>query len=262
MDSLEIAKRLSVINDGGPIYNEFLHESVVREPWNAYSSLFFFIPVIFWLWKLRGQFKEYKIFIVILPLLFLNGLGSTLFHAFRNERLFLLLDWMPASFMTITLSTFLWTRLLRKWYWGLLMVIGFYGFGIGAVITLVQVFEARALAPNIGYFFIGASFILPLIIYLAKTRFYRVRYVALTLFFLLGALTFRILDYPTPNPLPDFLPQGTHFLWHVFSAMAVFSLGYFIYDTQKIDLRKPETYPAEALPKRLRAANPDLVSNL
>ena len=252
MDSLEIAKRLAIISDNGPMYHEFIHDATVHEPWNAYSSLFFLVPVFFWVWKLWGKFKEYRIFLAILPLLALNGVGSTLYHAFRNDRFLLLLDWLPASFMVIVLSSYLWTRFVRKWYFGLLIVVGFYAVGIGAVVLLLQVFQNQALAPNMGYFFIGSSFCLPLILFMSRTRFYRWDLVAFTLFFLIGALTFRTLDYPTPNPFPDLLPQGTHFLWHIFSAMADFSLGYYVYLTHHIDLRKPETYPPRALPKRLQ----------
>ncbi len=252
MDTLELARRMAVIGDGGPIYREFIHDAVVHEPWNAYSSLFFLVPVFYWIWKLRGQFKEYKIFLAILPLLALNGIGSTLYHAFRTEPFFLMLDWMPATFMVITLSSYLWTKLLRKWYWGLLVVIGFYGVGILGVVTLIQVFENRALAPNFGYFFIGASFIVPLLILLTQTRFYRGYLVLLTFVFLMGALVARTLDYPSPDPFPDLLPQGTHFLWHILSALADFSLGYYVYYTHKIDLRKPQPYPERALPRRLR----------
>ena len=243
IDSLEIAARAAEIADGGPIYYEFIHGATIKEPWNAWSSLFFFVPIVYWIWRLRGEYRENLIIVGILPLLFLNGLGSTLFHAFRTSELLLLLDWLPASLMVITISTYLWTKLLRKWYWGMLTVIGFYAGAIGLIILLLSMGAARNVAPNLGYFMIGASFILPLLLILMRTRWYKYQYVLFTLLFLLGALTFRTVD--PNNPVPELLPQGTHFLWHVTSALAVFSLGYYIYFVKNIDLRNPETFPEE-----------------
>jgi hypothetical protein len=39
--------------DGGPIYAETDLSKIVAEPWNAYSSLTFLLPVIYWFFKLR-----------------------------------------------------------------------------------------------------------------------------------------------------------------------------------------------------------------
>ena len=84
--------------------------------------------------------------------------------------------------------------------------------------------------PSIGYFFTGAAFLVPVIIDLKRNHWKYVRLYLLSLFFLVLALLFRILDYPTPNPFP-WLPQGTHFLWHITSSLAVFTLGFYIYNT-------------------------------
>ena len=92
------------IYDSGPLYHEFQFDSWIREPWNAFSSLFFLVPVIFWLWRLRGQYRRYPMIIIFLPFLFLNGIGSSLYHAFRSSDLALMLDWMPAFIMNLLLS--------------------------------------------------------------------------------------------------------------------------------------------------------------
>jgi hemolysin III len=231
IDSLEIVKRQLIIGDSGPIYNEFIHDAVVHEPWNAYSSLFFFIPVIYWVWRLKGEYRNHKILVAVLPLLFLNGLGSTLFHAFRSHQFFLLLDGLPGSLMSITLSTYFWTRIVKKWYFGFLCVLGFYGLAVLTIFGLSGIPGFRYFALNIGYFFVGCSLLIPVLIQLYRLKFKLWESVVLTLFFLIVALVFRSLDYPTANPFPETLPQGTHFLWHIFSSLAVFSLGFFIYST-------------------------------
>ena len=247
LDSLEIVQRRELIHDGGPIYHEFIADAVIKEPWNAISSLAFFIPVVFWIWKLRGRYKENLIIVALLPLLFLNGLGSTLFHALRTEPIWLILDWMPALLMSVTLSTYLWTRLVRKWYFGLLIVIGFYALAILVIGLILQFTDNRNMAPNFGYLFTGMCYVIPIFIILFKTNWYRLRLVLLSFLFLGLALLCRASDFPTPNPLPDIMPQGTHFMWHIFSSFAVFTMGYYVYFINKIDIRDKSTYPRQAL---------------
>ena len=229
-DSLEIAKRLIVINDNGPMYNEFVHNATVHEPWNAYSSLVFFIPILFWIWKLKGNYRQHLIIVAILPLLFLNGLGSTLFHAFRSAEAFHTLDWLPASLMSLVLATYFWNRITKKWYYSLLVVFGFFGVGKVTIFVLEPYESLRNYAPNISYLFVGLALFLPLFILLYKIKFRFFKSVILTLLFLVLALLSRTMDYPSENMFSNTLPQGTHFLWHIFSAMAVFSLGFFLYN--------------------------------
>jgi hypothetical protein len=210
------------------MYNEFVHDAVIHEPWNAYSSLFFFIPVIFWLIYLRGKYRTYGIITALLPLLFLNGLGSTLFHAFRASNWFLLLDWLPAALMTLILSIYFWHRITHKVWKAIGVVLGFYALAFTMVKVLSQ--QTGLSGPSIGYFFTGAAFLVPVIIDLKRNQWKHAGLYLLSLLFLVLALFFRILDYPTPNPFM-WLPQGTHFLWHVTSSLAVFTLGFYIYKT-------------------------------
>ena len=228
IDSLELVHRKQQIFDHGPMYNEFVHDTLIHEPWNAYSSLCFFIPVIFWLIYLRGKYRTYGIITALLPLLFLNGLGSTLFHAFRASNWFLLLDWLPAALMTLILSIYFWHRITHKVWKAIGVVVGFYTLAFTMVKVLSQ--QTGLSGPSIGYFFTGAAFLVPVIIDLKRNQWKHAGLYVVSLFCLVLALLFRILDYPTPNPFA-WLPQGTHFLWHVSSSLAVFSLGFYIYKT-------------------------------
>jgi len=228
IDSLELVHRKQQIFDHGPMYNEFVHDTLIHEPWNAYSSLCFFIPVIFWLIYLRGKYRTYGIITALLPLLFLNGLGSTLFHAFRASNWFLLLDWLPAALMTLILSIYFWYRVTQKLWKAISVVLGFYILAFTMVKILSQ--QTGLSGPSIGYFFTGAAFLVPVIIDLKRNQWKHAGLYVVSLFCLVLALLFRILDYPSPNPFA-WLPQGTHFLWHVSSSLAVFSLGFYIYKT-------------------------------
>jgi hypothetical protein len=228
IDSLELIHRKQQIFDHGPMYNEFVHDTLIHEPWNAYSSLCFFIPVIFWLIYLRGKYRTYGIITALLPLLFLNGLGSTLFHAFRVSNWFLLLDWLSAALMTLILSIYFWYRVTQKLWKAIGVVLGFYALAFTMVKVLSE--QTGLSGPSIGYFFTGAAFLVPVIIDLKRNQWKHAGLYVVSLFCLVLALLFRILDYPTPNPF-TWLPQGTHFLWHGTSSLAVFTLGFYIYKT-------------------------------
>jgi hypothetical protein len=228
IDSLELIHRKQQIFDQGPMYNEFVHDALIHEPWNAYSSLCFFIPVIFWLIYLRGKYRTYGIITALLPLLFLNGLGSTLFHAFRVSNWFLLLDWLSAALMTLILSIYFWYRVTQKLWKAIGVVLGFYALAFTMVKVLSE--QTGLSGPSIGYFFTGAAFLVPVIIDLKRNQWKHAGLYVVSLFCLVLALLFRILDYPTPNPF-TWLPQGTHFLWHGTSSLAVFTLGFYIYKT-------------------------------
>jgi len=215
------------VTDRGPIYHEFHEDWFIKEPWNAISSLFFLIPVFYWIWKLKGRYKAYPMITCILPLLFLNGLGSTMYHAFRNSDFWLMLDFLPALIMMLTLGVYFWSRVTGSWKKGWLIV----PIVIGLQITVRIGFQdAGGYIANIMYTLSGLSLIgIPVFIILSKTNWYKAYLILLTATFLVGAVVFRSLDWPSENPLPHILPQGTHFLWHIVSAFAVFSLGWYLY---------------------------------
>ena len=228
-----------VVNDGGPIYHEFHEHDWIKEPWNAFSSLFFLVPVFYWIWKLRGQYKRHIIITAILPLLFLNGVGSTMYHAFRAHQFWLTLDFLPALVMMLVLGTYFWTKITGTWKKGILVI----PISIGLITALFYAMREGVIdipdnsAPNIIYTINGLNFIgIPVFILLRRTNFYKWHLMAWTAVFLIGAVTFRSLDYPTDNPFPDLMPQGTHFLWHVISAFAVFSLGWYLYHLREFEL--------------------------
>jgi hemolysin III len=227
-----IEKYGDVIRDSGPFYHEFHADAFIKEPWNAYSSLLFLAPAIYWTWRLRGQYRENMIITVMLPLLYMNGIGSTLYHAFRASDIWLFLDGVPAMLLGVILSGYMWTKVLRSRWKAVVTVILFYAAGIAAVFALQPVFGDAVV--NLSYLFTSLCFLVPVIIFVVRTRFYKWHLLFVTFLFLGLALLFRSLDYPTPNPFPELLPQGTHFLWHIMSAPAVITLGYYLFYTKNL----------------------------
>lgn len=208
-------------------YYEFQPEAFIKQPWNAYSSLFFFVPVIYWLWMLRGNYRRYTVLTAILPLLFLNGVGSTLFHAFNGGLVFTLLDVLPPFVMTLFLAAYFWKVAINSWVYAILITLGFLALNI-SLTYIFQTYGQPEHGVNIYYLIAGLMILTPIYWNLSKDNWHGWHLVAIMLGFVSMALFFRSIDYPTPNPFPEALPQGTHFLWHITSACAVFPLGFYL----------------------------------
>lgn len=213
------------IHDRGPHYYEFETDFIIREPWNAGSSVFFLVPVFYWVWRLKGNYHEHKIIVMILPFLFLNGVGSTLFHAFRASNFFLFLDFAPAAIMSLLLTYFFWNMVMGKWWISALVLVGSF-------LPRMLLFQYREElgfnrqdVVNFSYFLTGFLFIMPTLIIAWKTQWYRWHLIFVSIVFLSLSLVFRNLD-ERHEPL---LPMGTHWLWHIVSAFAVFTLGYYLF---------------------------------
>ena len=204
-------------------YTEYRPDALIKEPWNTFSSLFFFLPVFFWSRRLRGKFREYPILTAILPLFFLNGVGSTLWHA-DGGMLFGLLDVLPPLLMMLILCTYFWKICIGKWGWSILIMVGLLASNVAIMAWAFQ--SGSSWGVNLYYVLMTLMISIPLIWVLIKTKGKGWRQIALAVIFLAGALTFRVLD--ESNPFPELLPQGTHFLWHLVSVGAVFPLGYFL----------------------------------
>jgi hypothetical protein len=213
------------MQDGGPVYMETRPEGLIVEPWNAFSSLLILIPAFYWIYRMRKEGNKDFLMWAVVILVITGGLGSALYHAFRVSVFFLIMDVLPSAILTLTLSVYFWIKVLKKWWY--------------AVIVLGVLFGLRFLiwgrlpehtSINISYFITGVSIGLPLIIFLFKTSFRGWQLVTAAILSFIIALTFRETDYI----YVPMLPMGTHFLWHSFSALgAWFILGYLYMVTYK-----------------------------
>ena len=215
----------SFVTDGGPIYFETLPGRYIVEPWNAFSSLIFLIPVIYFLIYLIGPYQKYK-FVVFyaLPLLFIGGIGSTLYHAFRSYHWLMTLDVLPMLLLSVGVAFFFLMNLFRNWYMPLIILL---------ISTLLRFYFFYVLpiqqAINIGYFIVGVLIFVPSFLYAQKHNYKAIIQLIAAMVFLVISLFFRFYD---DNPA-QFLPQGVHWLWHVFSAAGAVFSGLYIVNTQK-----------------------------
>ena len=209
------------ITDGGPWYAEtHITDSLIVEPWNAISSLAIAAPAIYFLWKIRKNPKQYAFLLAAIPFLFLNGLGSTLFHGLRTSRIFLLMDFMPALILTLMITVYFWSRVLPKWWMSFAVITPVFLLRFG-VIDLIP----GQGGMNTSYMISGIAFLLPVFLILRKYQFKK------TINIIVGAICFVLAIYfrQVDKEFTDLLPFGTHFLWHIFSGIGVFLLADYLF---------------------------------
>ncbi len=213
---------LIVPADGGPSYAETNLQHKIVEPWNAVSSLAILLPALYWAMRIRRNYRNFPLLSLCLPLLFLGGLGSTLFHAFRNHRIWLLLDVTPSALLTLLLALFFWMKVLPKKWLALPLLLALFLIRM----WVWQVFPSHA-AINASYLLTGIAFFVPLLLLLSRTQWIGVQNIGLSIFFLVLSLLFRQLDQQ--EAAVAVLPMGTHFLWHIFSGVGAYYLGLYLY---------------------------------
>lgn len=214
--------------DGGPFYTETNLNHFFVEPWNALSSLAIVIPAIYWATKVWGKWKPYSFLWLCIPLLFLNGMGSTLYHAFRISKVFLYMDVIPAALLTLAISIYFWNRVLPK-TWHLVLVV----VPVFAVRFISYNFLYGAWAINISYGVAGIMIFLPVWLYMKKTRYSDLVFIAVSVLCLVVALGFRLID---KQHWVDW-SMGTHFLWHIFSGFGGHFFALYLYRIRHNELR-------------------------
>lgn len=211
--------------DGGYPYAETDLNYWIVEPWNATSSLSFFFPVFYWLKKLRGKYAAYPFLSYCMPLLFLGGLGSTLFHGFRISPFFLLLDVLPILILTASLSIFFWVKILPRWWYIFFLIIPYF---------IMQHFILNNIPPpysiNLAYLLRGLTMFLPAFLLIQRLRFKFADLLGLAIFFFILALCFRYFD----QDFARWMYMGSHWLWHIFTSIGSFYLAAFLYGIEGV----------------------------
>ena len=233
----EIKLLIIDVPDGGPVYTETNIDRLIAEPWNALSSLLYLLPAIYWFVKLKGKYNSYPFITFCIPLLILGGIGSTLFHAFRSSRFFLLLDVLPITILTLSVGIYFWTKVFKRWWKAILFIIVPVYF---LQYILHRFFDSQA-SVNLSYLITGINIFVPVIIILFRTDFVSSSKIFWAVFFLSLGLFFREADSWNYEKLW----MGTHFLWHVFTAAGAYFLAEYLYFFQRyLILKKQEVKKA------------------
>ena len=217
------------ITDGGPWYAEtHITDNLIVEPWNAFSSLAIAAPAVYFLWKIRKNPMQYKFLLICIPLLFLNGLGSTLFHGLRTSRMFLYMDFMPAMVLTLFITVYFWSKALPKWWMGFIIVTPVFLMRFG----IMEWFPGKG-GINTSYTISGISFLLPVFLILRKYQYKKALNIIIAAVCFVLAIYFRQVDQDFTNVISF----GTHFLWHIFSGIGAYFLADYLYFIRNEELK-------------------------
>lgn len=223
--------------DGGLWYTETDPSQIIVEPFNALSALVFVGIALWWLHKLRGRFNE-RTFLYISTLILLTGaVGGTIYHAFRFAAFFILMDWLPILILCLMAATYF-------LYHTLYSIPKAFGIMLCVIIAQAVIWNLGNTTGNhninVNYALMALTVLLPLLAFMRKKAFRDWQIVTLAFSCFAFALFFRIVDREA------WISTGTHFLWHLFGAVACHLMFLYIYRSYT-----PEEAPAPALPERL-----------
>ena len=224
--------------DKGPLYTETPVElktgqpfaGTIAEPWNAATAFLFVLIVVYWVARLRGRLREYPFLAVTLPLLFVGGVGGTLYHGLRNWVGFFLMDVLPIYLLGLIVSVYWWVRLGPRVRHLLAMVVV-----LGILQLLGQWQLPSAWAINLSYAMLAMLILVPLALVLIRTRGRHSGWVVASFVSFAIAWFCRIADTWEP-PL---LSMGTHWLWHTFGALTTFLLAEYVFLSERVNLKRP-----------------------
>ena len=232
----------TVLPDGGPVYAETNLAHKVVEPWNALSAFLFVLIVVYWAFRLKGKYRQHKFLAFVIPLLAIGGIGGTIYHAFRYSEIFLLMDWVPILMICLSAGFYFLMKSLGSWKPAVLVTLGVF-----LLERLVFVVFAPRIAVNASYILLAAFVLLPTWLMLHKKRYFQGKYVGFALLAFVAAIFFRIADRW------EWLPMGTHFLWHTFGALACTMMLQYMYAHKNRDEVPAKSYPGGEKDQTLKA---------
>jgi hypothetical protein len=214
--------------DGGILYAETNMHHLFPEPLNTITSCFFLAIAIYWTVKLRGKARQHSFLTAAIALLYIGGIGGTIYHGLRQWRFFIMMDWLPIMLLCLAAGVYFLGR-VTKWYYAvafvlLYLVFQFYGRKLMIEQGDIQLFI------NINYAVLAGMVLLPVVAFLIATKFNKGKWVAFALVAFIAALTFRVTDGW------HLISWGTHFLWHTFGAIAAFCMFQYIYLINEKDI--------------------------
>ncbi len=208
--------------DTGPIYKETLMGRLPVEPFNTFSNLIFLCIIIYFSLKVYKEVKRHRFLSFGIPILAIGFVGGTIYHATRSHELWLVMDWLPIMILCLAVVVYFIFKLYTTWWQRLLMIILI----IGSSFAIRFIPMPVGLRISLGYIITSVTVILPILLYLKKTKWINISSIALAVLCFCIAITFRSVD-----KIIDFswLYMGTHWLWHLFGGVSVYFLMNYIY---------------------------------
>ena len=138
--------------------------------------------------------------------------------------MFLALDALPIAGLGLATAVYAVRRLTRSWLWLVFPIVAVMGTRL-----LLNSLVPRSMSITLGYALLGVALLTPLVLLALRTQhgLWDRLAPAAALFFI--ALVFRAADLSAAA----LLPMGTHGLWHLFAAAAVYLLILFLRESPK-----------------------------
>jgi len=207
--------------DGGMLYTETNLDRFFPEPLNAITSLLFLLLAGYWTYRLAGKGKTHTFLSFAVALLYIGGIGGTIYHGLRQWSIFIMMDWLPIMLLCVAAGVYFLSRIVR-WYFAVSVILLYAAFQFFLRQKFAQGNDIQ-LFININYAVLASIVLFPVLGFLVKTKFRHARWVSFALVAFVFALTFRVTDGW------GWVSFGTHFLWHVFGAVAAFCMFNYIY---------------------------------
>lgn len=222
--------------DGGMLYAETNLQHLFPEPLNTVTSCFFLVIAIYWTFKLRGKARQHIFLSVAVALLYIGGIGGTIYHGLRQWGFFIMMDWLPIMLLCVAAGVYFLGR-VTKWYFAVAFVVLYMAFQFFARSMMIETGNIQ-LFININYAVLAGMVLLPVLAFLITTQFRYGKWVGFALLAFIAALTFRVADGW------ELTAWGTHFLWHTFGAVAAFCMFQYIYLINEKHLEPDHKNPA------------------
>jgi hypothetical protein len=221
--------------DGGPSYAETpanlgtANAPFPAEPWNAITAMLFVVLALAWAWRLRGRHRGYPFLSCCLPILLAGGIGGTLYHATRTSFAFFLLDVVPISLLGLAGSVFMAVRYWGGRGWWFVPAAGAFYVGVNQLLFTAIAPTDVQLVINLSYASLAVVVLTPIALVLFRTRFRHAGWVIGGVVAFVIAWFFRLLD----QRMGLYMPMGSHWLWHLFGAIATALLVEFFYRVEQ-----------------------------
>ena len=228
----------SRLPDHGPIYVETDLSRLIREPCNAITAFLFVLIVGYFIWKMRGRFRDHPFVTICMPILLAGGIGGTVYHALRRYQAMFYMDVIPIVLLVVMGSIYLWIRLRPK-LWHVLILAAFVSASPLPFLFIVRTHVAIV----VHYCMLATLVLVPIAIVMVRTGFRHIELVRLALVTFGFAILFRFLDPVSAPVLPGL---GTHWLWHSFGAITTGLLAEYFFRLETMAIPRL-SQPAKAL---------------
>ena len=215
-------EKVILAKDGCAVTAETVQGRFPVEPLNTVSNLLLLFILIYWMRKVKFRFEVHPLIVTVIPVLFTGVFASIMFHAFRDTRIWNTIDMISIFYAVIMASIYLWYRVTGSWLYSALITL--------MLPLMLRLFFASVYIPakmtsSVIFAAMSVLLLLPSVVLSLQNAMRYVDKLALSAFLFTVAMIFREIDMPSKVVFS----HGTHFLWHLFAAGAVFFFMQYIY---------------------------------